>query len=219
MVDKPKAILDFLEKKYGRGIDRKRLSNQKIYELLVKTILSQRTRDENTEKVAERLFAVARKPKQIMGLSMKRLQSLIRSSGPYRQKAKKIKRATQSMVEDYNGRVPSTRQELVKLYGVGPKTADIVLMYGFNIPSIAVDTHCNRVPKRIGLIEKNASVDEVKDRLEEIFPMRSWYLINHGLVSFGRQVCKPVGPLCIKDKRNCPFSGFCRAFRVRDYSV
>jgi endonuclease-3 len=92
-------------------------------------------------------------------------------------------------------------------------------MYGFNIPSIAVDTHCNRIPKRLGLIEKKASVEKVKQCLESIFPKNKWYLINLGLVSFGKETCKPVRPLCIIDKKNCPFSGFCRAYKTKDFDV
>ena len=218
-MNKTDVILDFLEKRYGKYIDRSKSNNQEIFELLIGTILSQRTRDENTEKAAERLLKVARTPKQIMKLPMKKLQSLIRISGPYRQKAKKIKRTTKTILEKFNGKVPRTRKELMSLYGVGPKTADIVLMYGFNIPSIAIDTHANRVPKRIGLVDKKANVEQVKEKLEDIFPRKKWYLINLGFVSFGKEICKPVRPLCIKNKKNCPFSGFCKAYRTKDYSV
>lgn len=218
-MNKIKAILNFLEKSYGRHIDSSRLSNQGNFELLIETILSQRNRDETTEKVAEKLFKVARTPWQIDKLPMKRLQNIIRMSGPYRQKAKKIKRTTKAIIEKYNGRVPKTRDELMNLYGVGPKTADIVLMYGFNIPTIAVDTHCNRVPKRIGLVDKKANVEQVKQKLEEIFPKKKWHLINIGFVSFGKEICKPVRPICIKSKKNCPFSSFCRAYKTRDYAI
>lgn len=218
-MDKSKFILNFLEKRYGKYIDRSRSSNQEIFELLIGTILSQRTRDENTEKAAEKLFKVARTPKQIAKLPTKKLQSLIRISGPYKQKSKKIKRTTKTILEKFNGKVPRTRDELTSLYGVGPKTADIVLMYGFNIPSIAIDTHANRVPKRIGLVDKKANVEQVKGKLEDIFPRNKWYLINMGFVSFGKEICKPVNPICIKNKRNCPFSGFCKAYRNKDFTV
>jgi endonuclease-3 len=218
-MNKMKTILDFLEKRYGKYIDRSRSSNQEIFELLIGTILSQRTRDENTSRAAERLFKFARTPKQIMKLPMKKLQALIKVSGPYKQKAKKIKRATKTILEKFNGKVPRTREELMSLYGVGAKTADIVLMYGFNIPSIAVDTHANRVPKRIGLVDRKANVEHVKEKLEELFPRNKWYLINLGFVSFGKEICKPVNPLCIRDKKNCPFSSFCKAYRTKEFTV
>lgn len=218
-MNKTKIILNYFERKYGKYIDNSCLNNRKIFELLIETILSQRTRDENTEKAAERLFKVAKTPKQIFDLPMRKLQKLIRISGPYKQKAKKIKRASKTILEKYKGKVPNTRKELMDLYGVGPKTADIVLMYGFNIPSIAVDTHCNRVPKRIGIVNKKYNVEQVKERLEELFPMKKWYLINLGFVSFGKSICKPVNPLCIKNPKNCPFSKFCKAYRTKDFTI
>jgi endonuclease-3 len=218
-MDKAKTILKYFEKNYGKDIDNSRLNNRKIFELLIETILSQRTRDENSAKAADQLLSVARNPKQIVVLPMRKLQSLIRISGPYKQKAKKIKSASKTILEKYKGKVPNTRKELMSIYGVGPKTADIVLMYGFNIPSIAVDTHCNRVPKRIGIVEKTYNVERVKEKLEELFPKKKWYLINLGFVSFGKKICKPINPLCIKNPRKCPFSKFCKAYKTRDFTI
>jgi endonuclease-3 len=165
------------------------------------------------------LFKAADTPRKILKLPIKRIEEMIRISGPFRQKAKRIAEISSILLEIYGGKVPCTREDLTGLPGVGPKTADIVLMYGFGIPSIAVDTHCNRVPKRIGLIEKDASLEEVKACLEGMFPKRKWYAINVGLVSFGKEICRPVNPVCIKDRRNCPFSGFCRAYKTKDFSV
>jgi endonuclease-3 len=218
-MDKIKTILNYFEKTYGKDIDNSPLRKSEIFELLIGTILSQRTRDENTEKAAERLFKAARTPKQIVNLPLRKLQSLIRVSGPYKQKAKKIKRASKTILEKYKAKVPNTRKELMSIYGVGPKTADIVLMYGFNIPSIAVDTHCNRVPKRLGIVNKKYNVEQVKEKLEKLFPRKKWYLINLGFVSFGKSICKPVNPLCIKNPKNCPFSNFCKAYRTKDFTI
>ena len=119
----------------------------------------------------------------------------------------------------HRGKVTSKREELVELPGVGFKTADIVLMYGFGIPRIAIDTHCNRVPKRIGLIDKKANLEEVRIKLESLFPKNKWYLINLGIVSFGKEICKPLSPLCVKGSKNCPFSGFCKAYKTKDFKV
>ena len=217
-MDKAKIILNFLEKRYGTYKNAS-MKNQETFELLIETVLSQRTRDENSEKAANNLFKVARTPKQIIKLPMKKLQSLIRISGPYKQKAKRIKQMTKIILEKYTGKVPNKREELIELPGVGFKTADIVLMYGFNIPSIAVDTHCNRVSKRIGLVERKANVERVKEKLQSLFPKNKWYLINFGFVSFGKEMCKPVNPLCIKDKNNCPFSSFCKAYKTKDFKI
>jgi len=187
--------------------------------LLIGTVLSQRTRDENTEKATRQLFAVAKTPKQILKLPIKKLQSLIRVSGPFRQKSKRIKQISKIILEKYKGKVPNNREELIKFPGVGYKTADIVLMYGFGIPRIAIDTHCNRIPKRIGLVNKKANVEEVREKLESLFPKSKWYLINFGFVSFGKEICKPVNPFCTKDPKNCPFSSFCKSYKTKNFKV
>ena len=218
-MDRIKIILEFFQKEYGSFIDSSKLRKQKIFELLIETILSQRNRDENTEKAAKRLFSVARTPEQLVKLPTKKMHSLIRVSGPYKQKTKKIKETSKAILKNFGGKVPNTRKDLMSLYGVGYKTADIVLMYGFNIPSIAVDTHCNRVPKRLGLVDKKASVEKVKEKLEELFPKNKWYMINLGFVSFGKEICKPLNPVCIKDRKKCPFSGFCKAYKTKEFSV
>jgi endonuclease-3 len=218
-MNKKRLILNFLESRYGKYIDSSRMKNQEVFELLIETVLSQRTRDENSEKAAKQLFSVARTPKQIIKLPIKKLQNLIRISGPYRQKAKRIKQISKTILEEYKGKVPNSREELMKLYGVGYKTADIVLMYGFNIPSIAVDTHVFQVSKRIGLADLKDDFEEVKEKLERLFPKNKWYLINLGFVIFGKEICKPVNPLCIKDANNCPFSGFCKAYKTKGFKV
>lgn len=218
-MSKERIILSFLESRYGKHIDSSRMNNQEVFELLMETVLSQRTRDENSEKAAKQLFAVARTPRQIMKLPIKRLQNLIKISGPYRQKAKRIKHISKTILEKYKGKVPNTREELMKLYGVGYKTADIVLMYGFNIPSIAIDTHAFQVSKRIGLTDIKDDFEEVKEKLEKLFPKNKWYLINLGFVIFGKEICKPINPLCIKDASNCPFSGFCKAYKTKRFKV
>jgi endonuclease-3 len=218
-MNKINFILEFLEKRYGKYINTSFMNNQEIFELLIETVLSQRTRDENSEKAADQLFVVAKTPKQILKLSMKKLQNLIKISGPYRQKAKRIKRISKIILEIYKGKVPDKREELMKLPGVGYKTADVVLMYGFNIPSIAVDTHVFKTSKRIGLVELKDNVEEVRKKLEILFPKNKWYLINLSFVSFGKEICKPVNPLCIKDPKNCPFSGFCRAYKIKKFKI
>jgi endonuclease-3 len=218
-MNKVDVILKLLEKRYGKYIDISPLKNKEIFELLIGTVLSQRTRDENSEKAAKQLFSVAKTPKQISKLPMKKLQKLIKISGSYRQKAKRIKQISKIILETYKGKIPNNREELMKLPGVGYKTSAIVLMYGFGIPTIAIDTHCNRVPKRIGLVDKKANVEEVRLKLESLFPKNKWYLINLGFVNFGKEICKPVNPLCIKDSKNCPFSGFCKAYKIKKFKL
>ena len=202
-------MVKILKERYGKEIRIKSLNNKEIFKILITTILSQRTRDENTEKTASNLFSKADTPEKILKLSTEQLQKLIRSSGPFRQKTKRIKSVSKIILEKYKGKVPKTREELMELPGVGFKTADIVLMYGHGIPSIAIDTHCNRIPKRIGLVNKKANVEGVKQSLESLIPKKDWYIVNLGLVQFGREVCRPINPKC----NVCPMSKYCDYYK------
>jgi endonuclease-3 len=216
-MEKSEKILKFLEKRYGRQLKVSHLRGTNIFELLISTILSQRTRDENTDKASKQLFAVANTPEKILKLPMRKLQKLIRVSGPYKQKAKRIKQVSKTILEEYNGKVPRDREELMNMKGIGYKTSAIVMMYGFNIPIIAVDTHVNRIPKRMGLVDKKTNVEEVREKLESMFPKKKWYLINYSLVNFGKEICKPINPQC--DEYPCPFKSFCRAYKTKEFKV
>ncbi len=203
-------LIKFLKERYGRDIKIKSSADKKVFQVLISTILSQRTRDENTEKASKALFSKADTPEKILKLKTEELEKLIRISGPYRQKAKRIKAVSKIILEKYNGKVPKTREELMELPGVGFKTADVVLMYGHGIPSIAIDTHCNRIPKRIGLVDEKADVEEVKRILESLIPKEDWYIVNMGLVQFGREICRPIRPKC----EICPMSTYCNYYKL-----
>jgi endonuclease-3 len=175
------------------------------FETLIRTIISQRNTDVSTDKVSKRLFEAVKTPQQLANMPMKRLQTILKPAGTWRQKAKYIHGVSNSILENYGGKVPKDRQQLTGLRGVGPKTADIVLMYGFGIPSIAIDTHCNRVPRRLGLVGWKKPIHVVKETLERLTPRKEWYIVNHGFVSFGQDVCKARKPRCAV----CPFLKFC----------
>jgi endonuclease-3 len=202
-------LVKVLKGRYRERIRIKPLNNKEIFKVLIKTILSQRTRDENTDKAAKALFSKADTLEKILKLSKKELEKIIRPSGPFIQKAKRIKAVSKIILDEYEGKVPKTREELMDLPGVGFKTADIVLMYGHGIPSIAIDTHCNRVPKRIGLVDNKANVEEVKEVLESLIPKKDWYIVNMGLVQFGREICRPINPKC----NICPISNYCEYYK------
>lgn len=201
--------VDFLEKNYASRLKEHPTEREDPFEVLIACILSQRTRDENTDRAVAALFSVARTPEDILKLTTKKIQKLIRVSGPYKQKAKKIRGACKDILETFEGKVPKTREELMSIYGIGPKCADIVLMYGHGIPSIAIDTHCNRVPKRIGIVPYDASLEEVKHFLEKNIPKEKWYFINTGLVKFGREICQSVRPKCPV----CPLNKICDYYK------
>lgn len=203
---KVERLLEVLENKYGAKIE---VGKENPFKVLIRTILSQRTRDENTAKASKRLFNQADTPTKILKLSTKKLQKLIKSSGMYRQKAKRIKEVSKILLEKYNGKVPKTREELLELPGVGAKTADVSLMYGHGIASVAVDVHCERLPKRIGIVDEKASREEVKEEIEDKVPKEKWYLVNRGLVLFGRSICKPRNPKC----ERCPLNDICEYYQ------
>ncbi|MEM5836624.1 MAG: endonuclease III [Candidatus Aenigmatarchaeota archaeon] len=202
---KMNLILKFLKKKYGKEIKEFLKLKKNVFKLLVTTILSQRTRDENTRKASEKLFSVASTPEEILKLSDKKLQELIKPSGMYKQKAEKLKKLCKILVEELKGKIPNSREELLKLPGVGNKTADIVLSYGFGLPLIAVDVHVEVCSKRLGLVEKKAKYMEIRKRLEEITPEKERYFVNLGFVKFGQEICLTRNPKCYA----CPFFEFC----------
>lgn len=189
------------------------------FKILVACLLSQRSRDENTEITAKKLFQEANTPQAILKIPLRRLQTIIRQSGTYRQKAKRLKEICRILIEHYRGKVPRTRAQLMELPGIGYKCADIILMNAFAVPAIAVDTHVYVVGKRLGLAPEKAKVEEVKRSLEKFFPKRKWKFINLGMVNFGRDICIARKPLCVIDRKSCPFSSFCRAYRTKKFDV
>ncbi len=213
-----RKIIGVLKKYYRKRMGSANHWNNPFH-VLVSCVLSQRTREENTEKAAHQLFSKAATPEAILKMSLKKLQALIKPAGFYKQKAKRIKEICRIIIEKYDRKVPQSRSELMELPGVGFKTADVVLAYGFGLPAIPVDTHVNRVSKRLGLVDIGADVEEVREQLEKTFPKQFWRYVNLGFVNFGRKVCKPVRPKCISDRKNCPFSPFCRAYRTKRFYI
>lgn len=196
--EKMKAVLKFLKKNY----ETEHALARNKFMLLIGTILSQRSRDVTTAKAERSLFSVAKTPEAISKIPIKKLQSLIRISGPYRQKAKRIKAVSRIILRKYDGTVPKSREALLELPGVGFKTADIVLSYGYGVPTIAVDTHVNRIPRRIGIVGKAANIEEARIVLESLTPEKDRFVVNLGLIQFGQGICKPLKPLCHKCKLN-----------------
>jgi endonuclease-3 len=205
-MDKEKVVKELLRVLKNYSFTFRKENN---FRLLITTILSQRTRDENSIKAAKNLFSVAATPQQILKLKQNHLERLIRSSGFYKEKAKKIRKTCEILIKDFKGKVPRTREELLKLYGVGYKTADIVLSYGFGIPTIAVDTHVNRIPKRIGIVDEKATVEKVKQTLEKYIKGKDRLIVNRGLILFGREICRPINPKC----NICPMKKYCKYYK------
>ena len=190
---KMEQILAFLKKSYGPA--RHHLAHNR-FQLLIGTVLSQRTRDENTEIAEKRLFSVAATPEAILKLPDKKLEDLIRPSGFYKQKAHNIKKICDILIRQYASAVPSSREDLISLPGVGFKTADVVLCYGFGRPTIPVDVHVEICSKRLGFAAKNAKYEEIRKNLEDLVPIKDRFLINLGFVEFGKEICRTYRPKC-----------------------
>ncbi len=180
------------------------------FRVLISTVLSQRTRDANTEKATKQLFAKYNTPKKIAGAKARELQQLIKPSGFYRVKAKVIQRISKQLLEEFGGRVPKTLEELLSLHGVGRKTANCVLVYAFNQPAIPVDTHVHRISNRLGWVRTNKP-EKTEQALMKLVPRKDWLELNDLFVKFGQRVCLPRSPKC----GQCSVSAECRFFNSR----
>ncbi len=192
-----KEIIRFLKKRYGA-----RIRFGQPFEVLVRCIISQRTKDEITDVVFSRLWETASDPQSIIKLGRKKLEEILKPAGFRKQKAKRIYEAAKFVAK--HGIKPD-REFLLKIPGVGYKCADIILMYAFRKPSIAVDTHVYRIAKRLGIAAEDDNREVVREKLQHFFPKKYWYLINQGFVKFGKEICKPRNPKC----EVCPFAKFC----------
>lgn len=198
-------IIEFLEQRYGRYVKEHSVHKSNPFQVLIGCLLSQRTRDENTEVAINNLFSVAKTPSEILKIPTKKLEKLIKPAGFYRQKAKRIKQICKIVLEKYNGKVPKTREELMELPGVGYKTADVTLCYGFKKPTIPVDVHVFVTSKRLGIAPKDGDVEEVRLALEKLVQENKRYIVNIGFVQFGREICRTRNPKC----KICPIERLC----------
>jgi endonuclease-3 len=169
--------------------------NRDPYYMLISTVLSQRTRDEVTIPATRRLFEVFDTPQKMAEANVDEIRSLIKDVGFYRVKAQRIIDISRIILKDYGGFVPDSMNELLKLPGVGRKTANCVLGYAYEQDVIAVDTHVHRISNRLGLV-KTSDPDETEKELEKVLPKYAWKEINGLMVLFGQSVCRPMGPKC-----------------------
>lgn len=179
------------------------------FRVLISCILSLRTQDATTAKASHRLFAVADSPQAMVKLTAKKIARLIYPVGFYKTKALNILEMCQTMIDQYDGRVPDDIDELLKFKGVGRKTANLVVTLGYNKPGICVDTHVHRISNRWGYI-KTATPEKTEIALRAKLPNRYWIEYNNLLVNFGQHLCRPISPLCSE----CPVKKYCRQIGV-----
>lgn len=174
------------------------------YQILITTILSLRTKDTLTSQVAPRLFSLADNPHDMVRQSPEIIEKTIYPVGFYRNKARSILAISQKLIDDYQGQVPDDLDELLRLPGVGRKTANLVLTAGFGKPGICVDTHVHRISNRWGYV-RTKTPEETEWALREKLPHEYWLEYNGLLVSMGQTICHPTSPWCSK----CPVIQFC----------
>lgn len=187
------------------------LVHENPFELLVATLLSAQCTDVLVNKVTKNLFQKYKKPEDYLAVSIEELQTDIRSIGLFRNKAKNIQALSRQLIELYNGEVPPDRDLLTTFPGVGRKTANVVVSVAFDIPAIAVDTHVERVSKRLGLCRWKDSVLQVEETLMKKTPIGLWSKTHHQLIFFGRYHCKAQNPNCPE----CPLLSICREGKKR----
>ena len=187
---KIKAIVDRLKRRYMRDFQ-----GGEPFKVLISTVLSQRTRDENTYKASKKLFSVYKTIEELANAKEIEIQGLISEVGFHNVKARRVKDIARIISEEYDGNVPNDLKRLLTLPGVGRKTANCVLVYGFGIDAIPVDTHVHRVSNRMGLV-KTRTPEQTEMELERIISREYWQDINELFIKFGRDVCKPINPGC-----------------------
>ena len=186
-------------------------SQEEPFDVLIGTMLSAQTRDSVTAAATARLFKVARTPRTIAALPVKRIERLIYPVSFYRHKAVHVKKTAQMLVERFGGRVPSTMEELLTLPGVGRKTANLVLILSFkSLRNICVDTHVHRISNRLGWVATKTP-DETEQALYHATARRWWPYINLYLVTWGQNICRPVYPRC----GECVIRAHCATGRTR----
>ncbi|NJE08841.1 endonuclease III [Thermococcus sp. M39] len=174
---------------------------------LIRCIISQRTKDETTDKASDALFKKYPTIHDLANAKVEDVQKLLKENGVglWKNKGKWIVECSRTILEKYGGKVPDTLDELVKLPGIGRKCANIVLAYGFGYQAIPVDTHVNRISKRLGLAPPKVSPEKVEEYLMKLIPKELWIYVNHAMVDHGKAICRPISPKCDE----CPLRGLC----------
>lgn len=206
-------ILDTLEEEFPNA--HCELLHRNAFELIVAVALSAQTTDEAVNKVTPGLFAAFPTPQAMADADIKDIENKIRRIGLYRNKAKSIHNLSRSLLDNYGGEVPSSMKDLTSLAGVGRKTANVVRSVWFDIPAFAVDTHVERISKRLGLAKVQDSVEVVEEKLKRKIKRERWNRAHHLFIFFGRYHCTARNPKC----DGCPFASFCKKDKLESYKA
>jgi endonuclease-3 len=197
-------ILDVLDEMFPNA--ECELNHTNSFELLVAVMLSAQTTDKSVNLVTAKLFQKYQSPQDIVEADLTELMDDIKRIGLYKNKAKNLQKLSQKLINDYDGIVPASQEKLESLPGVGRKTANVVLSVWFKVPRIAVDTHVNRVAKRLKLAYNNDSIEKVEEKLMRKIPKNRWSDTHHKMIFFGRYHCTSRNPKC----DDCKLKELCR---------
>lgn len=185
------------------------LETTRAFRILVSTVLSSRTRDTVTREASKKLFKLVQTPEEMLKLPIEKIEDAIRKVGFWKTKAPRLHALCRMLIEEFDSKVPQTLNDLMKLPGVGRKTANLVLGVAFRIPAICVDTHVHRISNRLGYV-KTKKPEQTEKALREKLPEKYWIAINEYLVRWGQNICFPISPLCSK----CAIREFCERINV-----
>jgi endonuclease-3 len=213
MVDtRPQTVLNVLRKTYAQP--RLTAVREDPFEMLIVTIISQNTTDNNTVRAFRNLSSKFKiEPETLAKTDIRKVEGCLRTGGLFRKKARAIREVSRTLIREWKGSLASilslpiedARRELLQLPGVGPKTADVVLLFSSRKPVIPVDTHVNRVSKRLGFVPEGADYETVRKKLESLFKPGDYAAVHVLLILHGRKCCKARTPLCA----SCPVNGYC----------
>ncbi|MEK6875571.1 MAG: endonuclease III [Nanoarchaeota archaeon] len=207
------TLSEYYNHKEKTTLNRMRKNNENAFKILISCLLSLRTQDKNTEIASKKLFGALDEkitPEKIMKFPIKKLETLIYSSGHYKKKARTLQHVSKELIERFNGKVPETKEELLSIKGIGPKTANIVLSFAFGELVLPIDTHCHRIPNRLGWVQTKTP-EKTEKALELILPKKYWQEFNGIFVLFGKEICQPISPWCSK----CPINKYCPKIGVQ----
>ena len=204
------TILNYIDELYPNA--HCELEYNKDYELLIAIVLSAQTTDKRVNKVTKILFNKYKTLEELANAKVEDIESIIREIGTYKKKSVFINNIATSLIKDYKGIVPKERKALETLSGVGRKTTNVYLAEIHQVPSIAVDTHVERVSKRLKLAKSNATVIEVEKALMKKLPQEKWIKAHHQLIFFGRYHCKAINPNC----KECKLQQICRYYKEQN---
>ncbi|MBS3163263.1 endonuclease III [Candidatus Woesearchaeota archaeon] len=211
-MDNISDVMDILLKRYRKHRQptiRRTSKENSPFKVLITCLLSLRTQDKNTEIASDNLFQHVKKSEDIIKMPVKKLEKLIYSSGHYKKKARTIKHVTREIISRFNNKVPSNKEDLLSIKGIGPKTANIVLSFAYGKMVLPIDTHCHHIPNRLGWV-KTKTPEQTEKELEKILPKKYWKEFNTTIILFGKSICLPISPKC----SICPVFRYCKKIGV-----